>query len=198
VPIPFIDLQSQRARIADKVDAAIARVLEHGRFILGPEVTEFEQALMAYENAASVIGCANGTDAIVLSLRALGIGSGDAVFCPSYTYTATAEAVVMVGATPVFVDIEGETYTMSASSLEVAIQDVAARGDLKAAAVIAVDLFGHPADYEALLPVTKNHNLPLISDNAQSIGCRVSGKSTIEYADIATTSFFPAKPLGHA
>lgn len=194
--IPFIDLQSQRARISDKIDAAIDRVLAHGRFILGPEVTEFETALASFERADAVIGCANGTDAIVLSLRALDVGAGDAVFCPSYTYTATAEAIVLVGATPVFVDIEPSNYTMCAKSLAAAVDDVISGGEYAPKAVLTVDLFGHPADYPALLNVITKFNLPLISDNAQSIGCRYAGKSTIEYADIATTSFFPAKPLG--
>ena len=194
--IPFIDLQSQRARIADQVDAAIARVLEHGRFILGPEVSEFEQALGALENAAAVVACANGTDAIVLSLRAMDVGPGDAVICPSYTYTATAEAIVLVGATPVFVDVKPGCYTMCAHSLETAIQDLKQDRQLAPKAVITVDLFGHPADYAALLKVTQKNDLRLISDNAQSIGSRRDGKSTVEFADVATTSFFPAKPLG--
>jgi len=194
--IPFIDLQSQRARIADKIDAAISRVLEHGRFILGPEVTEFENALAKFENAEAVIGCANGTDAIILVLRALGIGEGDAVFCPSYTYTASAEAIVLAGATPVFVDIKPGNYTMCEHSLSAAIEDMIAGGRYEPKAVMAVDLFGQPADYPKLLKVTRKYGLPLISDNAQAIGSRRAGKSTIEYADIATTSFFPAKPLG--
>ena len=194
--IPFIDLQSQRARISGAVDSAITRVLEHGRFILGPEVTEFEQALAKFENAAAVIGCANGTDAIVLALRALDIGTGKAVFCPSYTYTATAEAIVLAGATPVFVDIEPGCYTMDAASLTDAIEDMIEGGVYEPAAVMTVDLFGHPANYPEIVKVTDKYGLPLISDNAQSIGCRIDGKSTIEYADIATTSFFPAKPLG--
>ncbi len=194
--IPFIDLQSQRQRIADKIDAAIARVLDHGRFILGPEVSEFEMSLAEFERAKSVVACANGTDAIVLSLRALGIGKGDAVFCPSYSYTATAEAIVLVGATPVFVDIKPESHTLCPKSLGVAIEDMIERGEFEPKAVITVDLFGHPADYPAIQKVTDKYGLTLISDNAQSIGCRMNGKSTIEYADIATTSFFPAKPLG--
>ncbi len=194
--VPFIDLKSQRLRIADEINAAIATVLEHGQFILGPEVTAFENALAEFENADAVIGCANGTDAIVLALRALEIGSGKAVFCPSYTYTATAEAIVLAGATPVFVDIEPGCYTMCARSLETAIEDMINEGRLEPAAVITVDLFGHPANYPALTKITQKYGLPLISDNAQSIGCRIDGKSTIEFADIATTSFFPAKPLG--
>ncbi len=194
--IPFIDLASQRQRIAHEIDTAIARVLAHGRFILGPEVGEFEQALAEFENAETVVACANGTDAIVLSLRALGVGSGDAVFCPSYSYTATAEAIVLVGATPVFVDIEPERYTMCAQSLGVAIEDMIRRGEYEPKAVITVDLFGHPANYPATQKITRQYGLPLISDNAQSIGCRLYDKTTIEYADIATTSFFPAKPLG--
>ena len=194
--IPFIDLQSQQARIADKINAAIARVLAHGRYILGPEVTEFEQALAKFENASAVIACANGTDAIVLSLRALGVGPGKAVFCPSYSYTATAEAIVLVGATPVFVDIDPQTYTMCSRSLRVAIEDMIKQGRYEPAAILTVDLFGHPADYPKLSKVAGKYGLSLISDNAQSIGCRRQVKSTIEYADIATTSFFPAKPLG--
>lgn len=196
MPIPFIDLESQQARIKDKIDVAIARVLEHGRYILGPEVGAFEQALSAFENAATVIGCANGTDAIILTLRILGIGAGDAVFCPSYTYTATAEAIVLVGATPVFVDVKPGCYTMCPHSLETAIEDMISGGQHEPKAVLTVDLFGHPADYPGLLSVSQKYGLPVISDNAQSIGCRRGGKSTIEYADIATTSFFPAKPLG--
>lgn len=194
--IPFIDLQSQRQRIADRVDAAIARVLAHGKYILGPEVGAFETALAEFERAAAVVTCANGTDAIILSLRALGIGHGHAVFCPSYSYTATAEAIVLVGATPVFVDIKPSCYTMCERSLAVAIEDMIGQGENEPKAVIAVDLFGHPADYPALQTVTKKYGLSLISDNAQSIGCRRNGKSTVEYADIVTTSFFPAKPLG--
>ena len=193
--IPFIDLQSQRARIEDQVNAGIKRVLDHGQFILGPEVTEFENALAKFENAEAVVACANGTDALVLSMRALGITQGDAVFCPSYTYTATAEAIVLTGATPVFVDIERETYCMSASSLETAIQDMQST-DLKPKAIITVDLFGHPADYEAIAPIAQKYGLKLISDNAQSIGCRINGKTTSQWADVTTTSFFPAKPLG--
>ncbi|NNE57806.1 MAG: DegT/DnrJ/EryC1/StrS aminotransferase family protein [Hellea sp.] len=194
--IPFIDLQSQRARISEQIDACIQRVLEHGKFILGPEVTEFEQALAGFENAAAVVACANGTDAIVLALRGLDIGAGDAVFCPSYTYTATAEAIILTGATPVFVDINPADYCLSAASLETAIDDVTREGALTPKAVIAVDLFGHPADYPEISKLTRQHGLTLISDNAQSIGCRIGGKSTAEFADITTTSFFPAKPLG--
>ena len=194
--IPFIDLQSQRQRIEPQINAAIAKVLAHGQFILGPEVTSFERALASFENAKSVIACANGTDALVLSLRALGVGEGDAVFCPSYTYTATAEAIVLVGASPVFVDIDRDSYTMSAESLETAINDQLTSGVHNPKAIIAVDLFGHPANYPALCPIAQKYDLPLISDNAQSIGSRIGQKSTAEYADITTTSFFPAKPLG--
>jgi len=194
--IPFIDLQSQRAQISDAVDTAITAVLEHGRFILGPEVSAFEQQLASFENASAVIGCANGTDAIVLALRALGVGTGQAVFCPSYTYTATAEAIVLVGAVPVFVDIDTASHTMSSASLTTAIEDMVSGGQYEPAAILAVDLFGHPANYPDLTEVARKYGLPLISDNAQSIGSRINGKSTIEFADIATTSFFPAKPLG--
>ncbi len=191
--IPFIDLQSQRARIERAVDRAIANVLNHGQFILGPEVTAFETALASFENAAAVVACANGTDALVLAMRALGLGKGDAVFCPSYTYTASAEAIVLTGATPVFIDIERSSYCMSAASLEVAIKDMQ---ELTPKAIMTVDLFGHPADYEAIAPIANKYGLKLISDNAQSIGCRINGKTTSQWADVTTTSFFPAKPLG--
>lgn len=194
--IAFIDLQAQRARIADRIDAAIARVLEHGRFIMGPEVAEFERLMSAFSGAAHTCGCANGTEALALPLMAWELRTRDAVFCPSFTFTATAEVVPWLGASCVFVDIDPETYNMDPASLEAAIEDTKKRGDLCPKAVIAVDLFGQPADYPAIREICDRHGLPLIADSAQGFGCTIEGKHPIAWADVVTTSFFPAKPLG--
>lgn len=188
---PFIDLQAQRARISCEIDAAIARVLDHGQYILGPEVSEFEAQLATFEGAQHGISCANGTDAIVLPLMAWGIGEGDIVFCPSWTYAASAEAIRLVGATPCFVDINPDTYTICAQSLERAI---ATHDNGKA--VLAVDLFGQPANYPELRAIANKHDLKIIADSAQGLGCRLYDKAPIKWADVVTTSFFPAKPLG--
>lgn len=194
--IPFIDLQAQQTRIADRINARIAQVLSHGQYILGPEVGEFERELARFERTNFAYGCGNGTDAIVLALMAWDIGPGDAVFCPSFTYTATAEAIVLVGATPVFVDIEPDSYLISFASLEEAITQVREVGELVPKAVIAVDLFGRIADYPALRGICAGEKLKLISDCAQGIGCRLEGNGPGLWADVITTSFFPAKPLG--
>ena len=193
---PFIDLQAQRKTIRDEIDTAVNRVIRHGAYILGPEVGQFESDLAAFEGVSHVAACANGTDALKLPMLAWGIGAGDAVFCPSFTYTATAEAIAVLGATPVFVDIDPDTYTMCPKSLQAAIDGVKRTGSLRPRAVIAVDLFGQSADYPAIAAVTKAENLKLISDNAQSLGCRLDDQSPAHWADVATTSFFPAKPLG--
>lgn len=194
--IPFIDMQTQRARISERINDRMARVLEHGQFILGPEVGEFERELARFERMNFAYGCANGTDAIVLALKAWDIGPGDAVFCPSFTYTATAEAIVLVGATPVFVDVERDSYLISFTSLEEVVTQVRESGELTPKAVIAVDLFGRIADYPALRGFCAGEKLKLISDCAQGIGCRVDGNGPGLWADAVTTSFFPAKPLG--
>jgi UDP-2-acetamido-2-deoxy-ribo-hexuluronate aminotransferase len=194
--LPFIDLQAQRARIADKIDAAIARVLTHGQFILGPEVKTLESQLAAFCGAKHAIGCANGTDALLLPLRAWGIGPGDAIFCPSFTFAATPEVAALLEATPVFVDVRADTYTMDPASLEAAIEGVKREGKLIPRVVIAVDLFGQCADYAALAPIARKHGLKLIADNAQSFGATLHGRHPIGWADAVTTSFFPAKPLG--
>jgi dTDP-4-amino-4,6-dideoxygalactose transaminase len=194
--IPFIDLQAQRARIADKIDAAIARVLAHGAFINGPEVKTFEAQLAAFCGAKHTVANANGTDALVLPLMAWGVGPGDAVFCPSFTFAATAEIVPWEGATPVFVDVLPDTYNMDPKSLSAAIEGVKREGKLKPKVVIAVDLFGQPADYPAISAIAKQHGLKLIADSAQGYGCTLNGKHPMAWADAATTSFFPAKPLG--
>lgn len=194
--LPFIDLQAQRARIADKVDAAIARVLAHGQFIQGPEVKALEAQLAAFCEAKHAIANANGTDALALVLMAWDIGPGDAVFCPAFTFAATAEVVPWVNATPVFVDVLPDTYNMSPASLEAAILGVKREGKLTAKAIIAVDLFGQPADYPAISAIAKTHGLKLIADSAQGFGATLRGKHPLHWADAATTSFFPAKPLG--
>jgi dTDP-4-amino-4,6-dideoxygalactose transaminase len=194
--IPFIDLQAQRARIADRIDAAIAKVLAHGQFIFGPEVKALEAQLAQFAQTKHCIANANGTDALVLPLWAWGVGEGDAVFCPSFTFAATAEIVPWTNATPVFVDVLPDTYNMDPASLEAAIAGVKKDGKLKPKAVIAVDLFGQPADYPAIAAICKREGLKLIADSAQSFGCTLSGKHPMHWADAQTTSFFPAKPLG--
>jgi dTDP-4-amino-4,6-dideoxygalactose transaminase len=163
---------------------------------MGPEVRQFEAELAAFGQAPLSLSCANGTDAIALPLMAWGVGRGDAVFCPSFTFTATPEVVPWVEATPVFVDVLPDTFNIDPAALEAAIEGVKADGKLKPAVVIAVDLFGQPADYPALRAVCDRHGLKLISDSAQGFGCTLNGKHPIHWADVATTSFFPAKPLG--
>lgn len=192
----FIDLHAQQKRLKAKIDAGIADVLGHGRYILGPEVDEFEEKLAAYTEAKHAISCANGTDAISLPLMAWDIGPGDAVFCPSFSYCATAEVIALRGATPVFVDINRETYNMDAESLRTAISQVKRQGQLTPRAVIIVDIFGQCADYPALVPIIRGAGLKIISDCAQSFGSTRGGLHPLAWADVQTTSFFPAKPLG--
>ncbi|MBI1251483.1 MAG: aminotransferase class I/II-fold pyridoxal phosphate-dependent enzyme [Alphaproteobacteria bacterium] len=194
--IAFIDLQAQRARIADKIDAAVLRVVAHGQYILGPEVKTLEQQLAAFCGAAHCVANGNGTDALALPLMVWGLDKGDAVFCPAFTFAATAEVVPWVNATPVFVDIDRDTYCMDPQSLEAAIEGVVREGKLRPKAVIAVDLFGQPADYPAIAAICAKHNLKLIADSAQGFGCTLNGKHPMHWADCTTTSFFPAKPLG--
>ena len=194
--INFIDLGAQQARIKDAVDAGLARVLAHGQYILGPEVRELEERLAKFAGTDYALGCANGTDAILLPLMAWDIGPGDAVFCPSFTYCATAEVIALRGATPVFIDVNRDDYNMCANSLSKAIVEVKEEGRLTPRAVIAVDLFGRSADYPAIAPLAKAHDLKLISDCAQGFGTTRGGKHPSHWADVVTTSFFPAKPLG--
>jgi dTDP-4-amino-4,6-dideoxygalactose transaminase len=194
--IPFIDLQAQRQRLGQPLEDAILKVVRSGAYIMGPEIAEFERQLVAFGQAPYALSCGSGTEALVLPLMAWGIGPGDAVFCPSFTFAATAEAMPLVGASPVFVDIDPETYNMDAESLQAAIEAVKRDGKLTPKAVIAVDLFGQPANYPALARVAQKHGLKLIADSAQGFGCTLDGKHPIHWADVATTSFFPAKPLG--
>ncbi len=194
--IPFIDLAAQQARIRPALDAAIARVLAHGAYVMGPEVAELEAALAAVCGAPLALSCANGTDALALPLMAWEIGPGDTVFCPSFTFAATPEVIPWTGATPVFVDILPDTYNLDPASLEAAIAAVKAEGRLRPAAVIAVDLFGQTADYPSLARICRRHGLKLIADSAQAFGATLGGRHPIHWADAQTTSFFPAKPLG--
>jgi len=196
MPIPFIDLQAQRKRLGQPLEDAILKVVRSGAYIMGPEIAEFESALAAFGQAPHALSCASGTDALLLPLMAWEIGPGDAVFCPSFTFAATAEVLPLVGASPVFVDVDPATFNMDAASLEAAVEAVKRDGQLTPKAVIAVDLFGQPADYPAIAAVAKAHGLKLIADSAQGFGCTLSGQHPIHWADVATTSFFPAKPLG--
>jgi len=192
----FIDLAAQQRRIRDKIDAAIAKVLDSGAYVMGPQVREFEAKLADFGQAKLALSCANGTDAIALPLMAWGVGRGDAVFCPSFTFAATPEVVPWVDATPVFVDVLPDTYNLDPAKLDAAIAAVKAEGRLTPKVVIAVDLFGQPADYPAIKAICDREGLKLIADSAQGFGCTLGGKHPLHWADVATTSFFPAKPLG--
>lgn len=192
----FIDLQAQRRRIESQINTAVQSVIESGRYVLGPEVGELEKQLAAWCGAKHAVSCANGTDALALALMAWALKPGDAVFCPSFTFVATAQVVPWLGATPVFVDIHADTYNMDPASLEAQIARVKAEGRLTPKVVIAVDLFGQPADYPAIRAICDREGLKLISDTAQGYGCTLNGRHPSDWADIATTSFFPAKPLG--
>ncbi|MDP3855125.1 DegT/DnrJ/EryC1/StrS aminotransferase family protein [Phenylobacterium sp.] len=196
MPIPFIDLQAQRARLGQPLEDAILKVVRSGAYIMGPEIAEFERQMGAYGQAPYVLSCGSGTEALVLPLMAWGIGPGDAVFCPSFTFAATAEAMPLVGASPVFVDVLPDTYNLDPVKLDAAIAAVKAEGKLTPKAAIAVDLFGQPADYPAIAAVAARHGLKLIADSAQGFGCTLDGRHPIHWADVTTTSFFPAKPLG--
>ena len=194
-PVAFIDLQAQRARIAEGIDAAIARVLTHGAFIMGPEVLELERRLAAHSGAKHVVTCSSGTDALLMALMARDVGRGDAVFVPSFTFTATAEVAVLAGATPVFVDVTPDTFTMDPASLERAIATARQTG-LRPACVIPVDLFGHPADFDGLAAVAGAHGVWILDDAAQSYGAGYRGRKLGTCGDATATSFYPSKPLG--
>lgn len=194
-PLPFIDLKAQRARIGHQIDAAIARTVGHGQFIMGPEVAELESQIAAFCGVDHVVTCANGTDALILVLMAEDIGPGDAVFVPSFTFVATAEAVAARRATPVVVDVDHCSFNMDAASLSRAVGEAKRQG-LTPRMVFAVDLFGQPADYDALGAVAAEHGLVLVADAAQSFGAERGGRTVGALARYTTTSFFPAKPLG--
>ena len=195
-PIPFIDLQAQRRRLGPALDAAIKAAVEGGQWILGPQVAQFEKDISAWAGVKHAIGCSDGTDALLLLLRAWGVGPGDAVFVPAFTFVATAEVVSLAGAVPVFVDVLSDTFNMDPVSLEAAIAMVKRDGKLKPKVVMPVDLFGQPADYRSLAPIAKREGLKLLCDTAQGFGAVMDGKRAGAIGDAAATSFFPAKPLG--
>ncbi len=194
-PIAFIDLDAQRRRLGPRLEAAILGAVAEGHFILGPQVAEFEQRLARFGGAAHAVACANGTDAIALSLMTLGVKPGDAVLVPSFTFAATAEAVAWLGATPVFVDVDEATYTIDPAGLDAGLAAATAAG-LAPRALIAVDLFGQPADYATLEVFCSRHGLALLCDAAQSFGASHCGRPVGSIGALTTTSFFPAKPLG--
>jgi dTDP-4-amino-4,6-dideoxygalactose transaminase len=195
-PIQFIDLQAQRKRIGEPLNQAIIAAVEAGQWIMGPQVKDLEQKLAAFAGVKHAIACANGTDSLMIVLRAWNIGPGDAVFVPAFTFAATAEVVALVGASPVFVDVLDDTFNMDPASLEAAIALVKKDGKLKPRAVMPVDLFGQPADYDALAPICAREGLKLFCDTAQGFGGLLNGKRAGGIGDAAGTSFFPAKPLG--
>ncbi len=193
----FIDLKAQYTRLADQIGVRIAGVLEKQAFIQGPEVKELEAALAGFSGARHVVTCANGTDALQVALMALGIGQGDAVFVPSFTYTATAEVILLLGATPVFVDVDPKTYNLDMDGLDAAVERVKSEGRLNPACLFTVDLFGMPVDYDRARAICDKHGIAFVSDAAQGFGASHNGRRVGSgMADITTTSFFPAKPLG--
>jgi len=193
VQVPFIDLAAQQERLTGLRDA-IDRVLAHGKYILGPEVGELERQLAGFCGAKHVVGCANGTDALVLALMALEVGPGDAVIVPAFTFSASAEAVVLTGATPVFVDVLEDTFNIDPAGLAAGLE-AARAGGLKPRAVMTVDLFGQPADYDPIVGFCGAEGLFLIADAAQSFGGAYAGTSVGTLGTITTTSFFPSKPF---
>lgn len=185
----FIDLAAQQARIKDKIDANIQKVLAHGQYILGPEVTELEEKLAAFTGAKYCITVANGTDALQIAQMAFGIGPGDEVITPGFTYIATAETVALLGAKPVYVDICPKTYNLDPTKLESAITP-------KTKAIIPVSLYGQCADFDAINAIANKYGIPVIEDAAQSFGASYKGKKSCNLTTVACTSFFPSKPLG--
>ncbi len=192
----FKDLKTQYMHHKEAIDGAIAKTVASAQFIGGEPVTRLEKQLAEYVGVKHCISCANGTDALLLGLMAWGVGEGDAVFVPDFTFFSTAEVVPWTGATPVFVDIDADTFNMSPQALEEAVAGVKAEGRLKPRAVIAVDLFGQPAEYEKIRRITQEQGLLLLEDGAQGFGGRIGEKRACSFGDISTTSFFPVKPLG--
>lgn len=205
----FIDLAAQQSRIKNKIDSNIQTVLSHGKYIMGPEVAELEKRLAEYAGSKHAVGCASGTDALLMALMALGVGPGDAVFTSPFTFIATAEVIQLLGATPVFVDIDQSTFNIDPDKLEAAIKAVQSNDPsihplpsnsnfsiLNSKCLIPVDLFGLPADYARIDAIAQKYGLSIIEDAAQSFGAELKGKKACSFGHIAATSFFPAKPLG--
>ena len=187
--IEFCDLKAQQARIKDKIDAGIQRVLAHGQYILGPEVAELEEKLAAFVGAKHCITCANGTAALQIAQMAVGVAHGDEVITPGFTYIATAETVAVLGSKPVYVDIDPRTYNLDPALLEAAITP-------KTKAIIPVSLYGQCADFDTINAIAARHGIPVIEDAAQSFGASYKGRMSCNLSTIACTSFFPSKPLG--
>lgn len=194
--VEFVDLKTQRDRVRERVEAGWRRVVDHGQYIMGPEVRDLESRLAAFTGATEVVSCSSGTVAIWLPLLASGVGPGDAVFLPSWTFTATAEAVCLVGASPVFVDVDDVTMNLDPQSLRAAIAAVRAAGVLTPKVVIPVDLFGIPADYDAVNAVAREEGLKVVADAAQSFGAVQGNRRVGALTGVTATSFFPSKPLG--
>ena len=192
----FRDLKTQYEKYKNEIDAAVQNVFSESNFISGPQVKSFEKRLADYVGVKHCISCANGTDALSLVLSAWGIGEGDAVFVPDFTFFATAEVVSYVGATPIFVDVDQNTFNIDSIKLELKIKEVLGAGKLKPKVIIPVDLFGLLADYESIEKIAKKYNLLVLEDAAQGFGAEFNGKRACSFGDAATTSFFPAKPLG--
>jgi dTDP-4-amino-4,6-dideoxygalactose transaminase len=194
-PVPFIDLGAQRRRLGKSIDEAVSRILTHCQFINGPEVTQLEAALAAFSGAKHVVSCASGTDALLMVLMAKGVGSGDAVLCPSFTFCATGEAVALTGATPVLVDVDEATFNIDAHSLQRGIATANSLG-LRPRAVIPVDLFGQSADHDAIAAIAEAEGMFVLDDAAQAFGAGYKGRRLGTLGLATATSFFPAKPLG--
>lgn len=194
-PTQFIDLKAQQKKIRNRLESSILRVLDHGQYIMGPEVKTLESNLKEFVQVKNVVTCANGTDALSIVLMSWGIGPGDAVFVPSFTYVASAESPAQLGATPFLVDVNPDTFNIDPESFKTAIIDCKELG-LKPSVVVAVDLFGQPADIDAISSIAKSENIKVLVDAAQSFGASLNGRKVGSMGDATTTSFFPAKPLG--
>ncbi len=192
----FLDLKTQQKRIRKPLEKRISKILDHGAYIMGPEIFELEDKLADYCGVKHAISCSSGTDALLIPLMAWGIGPGDAVFTTPFTYVATAEVISILGATPIFVDVYESTYNIDCEKLEDQINRVINEGTLKPKAIIPVDLFGLPARYRMINKIAKKYNLKVIEDAAQSFGGSIRGKKVGSFGDVAATSFYPAKPLG--
>ena len=191
----FIDLKLQQSKIREKINKRIKSVLDHGNYIMGPEILEFEERLSSYVGTKYCVSCSSGTDALLIPLMAYGIGPGDAVITTPFTYIATSEVISLLGAEPIFVDIYNKTYNINPELIESAIEN-AQNKNLNVKAIMPVDLFGLPARYRLIENLAKKHSLILIEDAAQGFGGQVKGKKAGSFGNVAATSFFPAKPLG--
>ena len=194
--VEFRNLKKQYEVLKAEIDSGITEVCTNANFISGAKVRQLEKELAEYVGVKHCVTCANGTDALTLALMVLGVGEGDCVFVPDFTFFSTAETVAYEGATPIFIDVDPDTFNMNPDSLEKAVEYIKNEGKLNAKAVITVDLFGLPADYDAITEIAEEYNLFIIEDSAQGFGGNIRGRMACSFAHIATTSFFPAKPLG--